>query len=135
MSTPNPFKVSTDVISTAVLPGREEQLHGRPAAVTNVHLGTELVYAGRTPAWDNYLPGIITPPLPCQPGTRFKVTKMDTLASETVYDYLLENGDRTITYWISAPRLLQFLTKDVLRIVPRTKLDALRRGPRRHYKY
>mgnify|MGYP000559955982 CR=1 FL=1 len=79
MSTPNPFKVSAYVIDTAMIPAAaaaasvrpREQLHGRPLAVTNVQVGTELVYTGPPPDWKYR-----HPPLPCPPLTKLKVTKM-----------------------------------------------------------
>ena len=123
MSTPNPFNVSANAIDTAVLPGREEQVHGQPVAVTNVHVGTEFVYAGPTRHWL-----FAYPPLPAfQPNTRLWVTEIDSSNL-----YLLENSDHTIQYWIGARQLLRFLNKDILCIAPSARLDALRRGPRRH---
>ena len=101
----------------------EEQLHGEPVAVTNVHVGTELVYAGPTRDWWFAYPPL---PAPIQPNTRFWVKEIDPQCH-----YLLENGDHTITYWIGARQLLRFLKKKVLSIVPRARLDALRIGPRR----
>jgi hypothetical protein len=126
MITPNPFKISAYAIDTAVLPGREVQLHGNPQAVTQVHLGTELIYEKHSSEW---------PDQRCPPGTRFRVTKMDTIAQRAVYDYLLENEKRTITYWIPGRRLLFYINNDILRFSQSDKLDALRMGPRHHKKF
>ena len=122
MITPNPFNISAYAIDTAVLPGREEQLHGRPLSVTNVHVGTELVYVGNP--W-NLLPAF-------EPNSRLWVKEIAVKSSFEYNDYLLENGDHSVTDWIHARTLCVYINKDVLRIVPRTKLDALRSGPRRH---
>lgn len=121
MSTPNPFKVSAYVIDTAMPSGRQEQLHGRPLAVTNVHVGTELVYTGPPPDWK-----YPEPPLPCPPDTKFKVTKMEPKSQRSVYDYLLENDDRTFTYWLGARPVKWYINRHVFKIVPRDKIDVLR---------
>ena len=121
MSTPNPFKVSAYAIDTAMPSGRQEQLHGRPSAVTNVHLGTELVYTGPPPDWKYR-----DPPLPCPPWTRLWVTKMDTKRRTSVYDYLLENNNHTFTCWLSARHLVRYINRHVFNIIPRAKIDVLR---------
>lgn len=110
-------------IDTAMPSGRNEQLHGNPVAVTNVHVGTELVYTGTNEHW-----WFADPPLPAfEPNTRLWVTKINRLRN-----YKLENGNHTITVWLGARQLRRFLNKDILCIVPSARLDALRSGPRRH---
>ena len=112
MSTPNPFKVSAYVIDTAMPSGRQEQLDGQPLAVTNVHVGTELVYTGPPPDWKYR-----HPPLPCPPLTKLKVTKMATISQRSVYDYLLENDDHTFTYWLRARHLVRYINRHVVNII------------------
>ena len=116
MITPNPFNISAYAIDTAVLPGREEQVHGRPLSVTNVHVGTELVYVGNL--WN--LP---CAPLPAflpafEPNTRLWVKEIAVKSSFEYNDYLLENGDHSVTDWLHATTLCTYITKDVLRIAP-----------------
>ena len=119
MITPNPFKISAYAIDTS-MPGRHEQLYGDPVAITNVHVGTKLVYTGPNEDWFfGYAP------LPAfEPNTRLWVTQIDSTNK-----YKLENGDKSVEYWIGARQMIRFLRNGVLCIAPSDKLDALRRGP------
>ena len=121
-TTPNPFKVSAHAIDTAVLSSRNEvELYGRPLAVPNVHVGTELVYAGPPPDWNLPCPPL---PEPSQPGTRWWVKEKAVKSSAEYWDYLLENGNHTITHWIGARTLCTYINNNVLRIAPRTPFKA-----------
>lgn len=90
-----------------------EQLHGLPWAVTNVHLHTQLVYEGPSLDWN--LP---CPPLPeqCQPGTKLYVREIVERSSQQYYDYRLENDAGNFTHFIKATTLCTFINHGVLRI-------------------
>ena len=122
MITPNPFKISEYAIDTAVLPGREERLHGQPQAVTGVHVGTELVYVGPRDDCPDHPVYPDLPPWKFQSGSRWWVKQMDSMPYSSMMSYELRNGDNTIFHCIQADDLLRFINGDVLRIVRRREL-------------